>query len=176
MALCIIVLITNYVTGGVREAFCPNALFTKGAVAKSFSPTINLGFVMLQTPCATGVAEAGPIGVDCPNARETKMNIRVSFMGVIAQFTGEKELTLPFNETLTLRGLFEELERRYGPDFSKHIFRTCTTPRLLQTYTRIFINNYLVDERALDKKIPFPPASSSSSEILIYVLFASCGG
>lgn len=104
------------------------------------------------------------------------MNIRVSFMGVIAQFTGEKELTLPFNEMPTLRGLFEELERRYGPKFGTHIFRTCTTPRSLQSYTRIFVNNNLVNDEALDNTIPIPPDPSSSPEILIYVLFAACGG
>jgi hypothetical protein len=131
---------------------------------------------MLQTPSATGVAEAGPIGVDRSNARAAKINILVCFMGVIATLAGEKELALAFDEPPTLRGLFEELERRYGPEFSKHIFRTCTAPRLLQTYTRIFINNYLANDEALDKKIPFPPEPSSSSEVLIYVLFASCGG
>jgi hypothetical protein len=145
-------------------------------VANSVSSTINLGFVMLQTPRATGGGESGLIGLDCSGARETKMSIRVCFMGVIAQFTGEKELALTFNETPTLRGLLDELDRRYGPEFGTHIFRTCAAPRLLQTYTRIFINNYLVDDEALDKKIPFPPEHSSSSEILIYVLFAACGG
>ena len=145
-------------------------------MANSFSPTINLGFVMLKTLCATGVGEWGLIGVDRYNARETKINIRVCFMGVIAQYTGEKELALTFNETPTLRGLLDELDRRYGPEFGTHIFRTCTAPRLLQTYTRIFVNNNLVDDEALDNTIPFPPDSSSSSEILIYVLFAACGG
>jgi len=131
---------------------------------------------MVRTLGATGVVEPGLIGVERAGARDAKMNIRVCFMGVIAKFAGETELALTFDEAPTLRGLFEELERRYVPELGKHIFRNCTAPRLLQTYTRIFVNNNLVDDEALDNTIPFPPDSLSSSEVLIYVLFAACGG
>jgi hypothetical protein len=103
------------------------------------------------------------------------MNLRVSFMGVIASVTGEKDLALAFDETPTLRGLLDELERRYGPEFGVRVWRNAKPPRLLQMCTRIFINGNLVDEKALD--VPLPPSpEEGSSEVLVYLLPAACGG
>jgi hypothetical protein len=104
------------------------------------------------------------------------MNLRVSFMGVIASLTGEKELALAFDETPTLRGLLDELERRYGAEFGARVWRSAKPPRLLQMCTRIFINGNLVDEKALDVTIPDASKDGTSSEVLVYLLPAACGG
>lgn len=104
------------------------------------------------------------------------MNLRVSFMGVIASLTGEKEIALEIGGTPTLRGLLSELEARYGEDFGVRVFRTSTEPRLLQMCTRIFVNGDLVDDRALDQPMPTPSGPGSSPEVLVYLLPAACGG
>ncbi len=104
------------------------------------------------------------------------MNMRVLFMGVIANFTGERELALSFNSAPTVRGLLDELERHYGSEFGARVFRTSSTPRLLQMYTRIFVNGNLVGNEDLDKPVSAAPADKPSSEVLVYLLPAACGG
>ncbi|MCC6608660.1 MAG: MoaD/ThiS family protein [Burkholderiales bacterium] len=102
------------------------------------------------------------------------VTVRVSFMGLIAYVTKEKELALEFAGTPTLRGLLDELERRYGADFGARVFRTSTPPRLLQMCTRIFVNGDLVDDKALDA--PLPAAPGTPPAILVYLLPAATGG
>jgi molybdopterin converting factor small subunit len=104
------------------------------------------------------------------------MNIRVCFMGSIANLTGEKELPLVLHEAPTLRGVLDQLEQRFGPEFGERVFRSANPPRQLQKHTRIFVNRKLVDDEALDESLPPPPDANSSSEILVYLLHASCGG
>ena len=104
------------------------------------------------------------------------MNMRVMFMGVIANFTGDKEVALTFDSAPTLRGLLDELEQRYGPEFGARVFRTSSTPRLLQMYTRIFVNGHLVGAEELDKPVPAAPPGKPSSEVMVYLLPAACGG
>lgn len=104
------------------------------------------------------------------------MNLRVCFMGVIASLTREKELPLQFDEAPTLRGLLDQLEARYGAEFGTRIYRNAKPPRLLQMCTRIFVNGALVDETAMDAPLPSEAPSGESSEVLVYLLPAACGG
>ncbi|MBI4967232.1 MAG: MoaD/ThiS family protein [Rhodospirillales bacterium] len=104
------------------------------------------------------------------------MDLKVSFMGVIAGLTGEKERTFSFEEPPTLRGLLDTLEARYGETFAKRIYRSATQPRLLQLCLRIFVDGNLVDHQALDEPLPPPPADRPNGEILVYLLPASTGG
>lgn len=104
------------------------------------------------------------------------MDARIFFMGVIANFTGERELALAFNKPPTVRGLLDELEQRYGAEFGERVFRTSTTPRLLQTYARIFVNGNLVKAEELDEPLSAAPAGKSSPEVVVYLLPAACGG
>ncbi|MCZ7562905.1 MAG: MoaD/ThiS family protein [Burkholderiales bacterium] len=102
--------------------------------------------------------------------------VHVSFMGLIAYVTKEKELALEFAATPTLRGLLEELERRYGADFGVRVFRTSTPPRRLQMCTRIFVNGNLVDEQALDAPLPLAAEPGAPPKVLVYLLPAATGG
>jgi hypothetical protein len=104
------------------------------------------------------------------------ITLRISFMGVIASFTGGKELTLAFDRDRTLRDLLCDLEQRYGPEFGARIFRCATPPRRLQMGLRLFINKNLIDEAALEQPIPTANDSGSASDVLIYFLPAACGG
>ncbi|HRA77415.1 MAG TPA: MoaD/ThiS family protein [Burkholderiaceae bacterium] len=104
------------------------------------------------------------------------MDVRVSFMGVIANVAREKETTLSFGQTPTLRGLIDALEQRYGPAFGARVYRNSSNPRLLQMCTRIFVNTRLVDDRSLDQPLPLPADARPSTEILVYILPAACGG
>lgn len=122
---------------------------------------------------ARGPSAEPVAGGSAPTA-EAAATVRVSFMGLIAYVTKEKELALEFAATPTLRGLLEELERRYGADFGARVFRTSTPPRLLQMCTRIFVNGDLVDDKALDA--PLPAAHGTPPAILVYLLPAATGG
>lgn len=104
------------------------------------------------------------------------ITLRINFMGVIASFTGGKELTLAFDRDRTLRELLYDLEQRYGPEFGARIFRCATPPRRLQMGLRLFINKNLIDETALEQPIPLANESRSASDVLIYFLPAACGG
>lgn len=104
------------------------------------------------------------------------MNVQIDFMGVIANITRTKKLALDFVDAPTLRELLAELERRYGDEFSARIFRNASAPRRLQMSTRIFINGNVVDDRALEASLPFPPEPGSSAAVLVYFLPAACGG
>ncbi len=106
------------------------------------------------------------------------MSIRVSFMGVLAGVTREKEMTLSCGPEVTLRQVLDLAEQKYGEVFGQRVYRNSNPPRRLQTYTRIFVNGNLVDDGALDK--PLGPAEaaqgSSSAEVLVYVMPAASGG
>jgi molybdopterin converting factor small subunit len=104
------------------------------------------------------------------------VTLRISFMGVIASFTGGKELTLAFDRDRTLRELLCDLEQRYGPEFGARIFRCASPPRRLQMGLRLFINKNLIDETALEQPIPLANENGSASDVLIYFLPAACGG
>ena len=104
------------------------------------------------------------------------MNVQIDFMGVIANITRTKKLALDFDDAPTLRELLNELERRYGDEFSARIYRNASAPRRLQMGTRIFINSNLVDDGALEVSLPSPPESGSSAAIIVYFLPACCGG
>jgi hypothetical protein len=104
------------------------------------------------------------------------ITLRINFMGVIASFTGGKELTLPFDRHRTLRELLNDLEQRYGPEFGARIFRSATPPRRLQMGLRLFINKNLINETALEQPIPLANESGPTSDVLIYFLPAACGG
>lgn len=104
------------------------------------------------------------------------MDLRICFMGVIAHLTGQRELTLRFDEAPTLRHLLHELEDRFGPEFGSRLFRSATPPRLLQMCTRIFVNGQLVDDAALDAPVSSAADDASSTEVLVYLLPAACGG
>jgi molybdopterin converting factor small subunit len=106
------------------------------------------------------------------------MSVRVSFMGVIANVTGQKELTLASEPGVTLRQVLESLEEQYGEEFGRRLFRTSNPPRRLQMHTRIFVNRQLVEDGALDDPLPFAgdAAVPASSEVLIYLMPAACGG
>ncbi|HET8577127.1 MAG TPA: MoaD/ThiS family protein [Methylomirabilota bacterium] len=103
------------------------------------------------------------------------MTIRVLFMGVIAKITGQRDLLLPAEPTVTLRGVLDRLEARYGPEFSHRVFRSDTPPRPLQTHTRIFLNGNVVDESMLDQPLS-SGGEPGSAEVLIYLLPAASGG
>ncbi len=104
------------------------------------------------------------------------MDLKVSFMGVIAGLTGEKERTFSFDKPPTLRALLDALESRYGETFAKRIYRSNVQPRLLQLCLRVFVDNNLVDHQALDEPLPPPPADRANGEVLVYILPASTGG
>ena len=102
------------------------------------------------------------------------MSIRVLFMGVIANVTGQKDLLLPLESGVTLRAVLDRLEERYGPEFSQRVFRSPTPPRQLQMHTRIFVNGSLASDETLDA--PLPAAEPAASEVLIYLMPAASGG
>ncbi len=104
------------------------------------------------------------------------MNVQIGFMGVIADIAKTKKLALDFDGAPTLSELLDELERRYGDEFTNRIYRNAVTPRRLQTGTRIFINNKAVDDAALATALPQPAEPGASASILVYFLPASCGG
>ncbi len=104
------------------------------------------------------------------------MNVQIDFMGVIADITGTKKLALDFDAAPTLSGLLDELETRYGDEFTTRMYRNASTPRRLQTGMRIFINGTAVDDRALEASLPEPSAPGASASILVYFLPACCGG
>lgn len=104
------------------------------------------------------------------------MDVKVSFMGVIANVVGEKETVASFPQAPTLRGLIDVLEQRYGPEFGARVYRNSSSPRLLQMCTRIFVNSRLVDDGSLDQPLPLPAGAGASTEILVYILPAACGG
>lgn len=104
------------------------------------------------------------------------MNVQIDFMGVIANITRTRKLGLDFDDAPTLRELLDELEHRYGDEFSARIYRNASAPRRLQTSTRIFINGNLADDSALEALLPSPPEPGASAAILVYFLPAACGG
>jgi len=104
------------------------------------------------------------------------VDLRVSFMGMITSFTGVKELALELPETATLRELLDDLEQRYGPEFGKRVYRNARPPRPLQMCTRIFINEIIVGDEALDEAIPLPEDGGPHPEVLVYILPAATGG
>lgn len=116
-----------------------------------------------------------PDGGDEP-AQAASITLHIRFMGVIASFTGGKDLTLEFGRDRTLRELLCDLEQRYGAEFGARIFRCATPPRRLQMGLRLFVNKKLIDETALDHPIPLSNDSGSASDVLIYFLPAACGG
>jgi len=127
------------------------------------------------------MTQAGMINVASDGAeRHPKSNstqhLRILFMGVIANITGERELTLTIDPSRTLRDLLYSLEQRFGPEFGVRVFRNSTPPRRLQMGMRIFINKNLIDERALDQPVSMITEQQQSAEILIYFLPAACGG
>ena len=101
------------------------------------------------------------------------MDLRISFMGVIASVTGMKHLALSVEGTPTLRMVIDQLEHRFGTEFGKRVYRNSSPPRQLQLCTRIFVNRELVGESALDEALT---PVGDSPEILIYLLPAVCGG
>ncbi len=102
------------------------------------------------------------------------MNVRIKFMGVLADVTRTRQQTLEFGTMPTLRALLTALEERYGNEFGVRIFRSASAPRLLQMATRIFVNGNIVADPALDE--PLSKDETSSPEILVYFLPAACGG
>lgn len=104
------------------------------------------------------------------------MDVRIRFMGVIADIAQTKQQTLAFDQVPTLRALLVELERQHGPDFGSRIFRSSTAPRMLQMCTRIFLNKNIVDNRALDETLPVSDDAAATPEVLVYFLPAVCGG
>lgn len=128
---------------------------------------------------SAGKAEAGLAvapGQERTRSADAAVTVRVSFMGLIAYVTKARELELGFPATPTLRGLLEELERRYGADFGARVFRTATAPRRLQMCLRIFVNGEVVDDAALDAPLPAPAGAGASPAILVYLLPAATGG
>lgn len=103
-------------------------------------------------------------------AEEAQMAIQVSFMGVLASVTSEKQRHMRAEAGITLRQLLERLEAHYGEDFGRRVFRAQTSPRPLQTHTRIFVNGRMITTVELDRALEEGP------EVLIYVLPASTGG
>lgn len=127
------------------------------------------------------MTQAGMINVASDGAERhpdsnSSQRLRILFMGVIANITGERELTLSVDPSRTLRDLLYSLEQRFGPEFGVRVFRNSTPPRRLQMGMRIFINKNLIDERALDQPVSMITEQQQSAEILIYFLPAACGG
>lgn len=104
------------------------------------------------------------------------MRTRVSFMGVIARLTGEREVVLDFDQPPTLRALLLRLEERYGKEFGTRVFRNADPPRRLQMCMRIFVNSNVVPDSALDEILPGPTNDDTSADVLVYLLPAACGG
>ena len=130
-------------------------------------------------PVVERVTADGNGGTGSSSARASggaTVTVNVEFMGIIADLAGCKAVSLPFAEVPTLREMFAELERRYGPDFAARIYRTAEAPRRLQMCARIFVNNALVDDSNLDLPIPVVADRPSSSEVLVFILPAACGG
>lgn len=127
------------------------------------------------------MTQAGMINVASDGAERhpesnSTQHLRILFMGVIANITGERELTLSVDPSRTLRDLLYSLEQRFGPEFGVRVFRNLEPPRRLQMGMRIFINKNLIDERALDQPVSKITEQQQSAEILIYFLPAACGG
>lgn len=104
------------------------------------------------------------------------MSIRVTFMGVIATVTREKDCVLPSRASLTVRDVLDGLEARYGAEFGRRVFRSETPPRPLQMHTRVFVNGQLVDDAALDQPLTAAGDEPGASDVLIYLLPAATGG
>ena len=108
--------------------------------------------------------------------KEDIVNLRVSFMGITSSLTGTRELALQIPDTITLRGLLDDLEQRYGPEFGQRVYRNAKPPRLLQMCTRIFINGNMVDDSALDEILPPPEDGGEYPDVLVFILPAATGG
>ena len=107
-----------------------------------------------------------------------EVSVRVSFMGVIAHVTKEKELTLTCRKDVTLREVLDLAERKYGPEFGRRLYSNSTPPRRLQMHTRIFINGNLVDNGCLDEAVPMAAdgPAASPAQVLVYLMPAASGG
>ncbi len=81
------------------------------------------------------------------------MAVQVTFTGVFASRTGEKQCRMQVEAGATLRRLLEQFEARYGEKFGRCVFRTSTPPRPLQTHTRIVVNNGLTANSELDQAL-----------------------
>ncbi|MFQ5848014.1 MAG: MoaD/ThiS family protein [Candidatus Methylomirabilales bacterium] len=104
------------------------------------------------------------------------MTIRVSFMGVMRTVTRETDVGLSAAPGVTLREVLDSLERRYGPEFGRRVFRSQVPPRPLQMHTRIFVNGNLTDEEKLDEPLPVDGGEAGCPEVLIYLMPAATGG
>jgi hypothetical protein len=123
-----------------------------------------------------GTMNVASDGTERHASPNSSQRLHIVFMGVIATITGERELTLAFDQSQTLRDLLYSLEQRFGPEFGARVFRNATPPRRLQMGMRIFINKNLIDERVLDQPVSMITEQQQSAEILIYFLPAACGG
>ncbi len=105
-------------------------------------------------------------------------SVRLSFMGVIAQVTKEKELSLACRRGVTLREVLDRAEEKYGPDFGRRLYSNSSPPRRLQMHTRIFINGNLVDNGCLDEALPMAgdDPAASPAQVLVYLMPAASGG
>ncbi len=96
------------------------------------------------------------------------MNVKVKFLGIIRDITKGSELELQMPEGATIRGLLQELNRKYGQDFADRVLDDHLGVR---TYVKLFLNNYEVTD--LDTEII---ADGPAANALLYVMPGSTGG
>ncbi len=65
------------------------------------------------------------------------INIKVSFLSLLADITGFKDIIMPINENSTIKDVLSSLILNYGSDFEKFILRS---PDNLNKYVILGLN------------------------------------
>ena len=94
--------------------------------------------------------------------------VTIKLFGMLGAMAGTRDLQLELAEPAHLRDALDALEARFGPDFRRRIMRT---PRALQTYVRVFVNETEVTD--LDTVLQI---NGSPTEVSLMLLPAAEGG
>ena len=91
-----------------------------------------------------------------------RVQASVKLFGRLGQQMGERSFSIEIDEGVCLKTLLELLEQRFGEEFSEAIYRE---PGVLQTYTRIFLNDEPISD--LSTRVTAPDGTAEVGLILL---------
>lgn len=94
--------------------------------------------------------------------------VRVKFLGFLERVAGHRETTVEVDEGATVLDLVQTLADRYGSRFSSSVFHS---PRRVQTYLRVFVN-----EEQVELNDPVIQDTRGAAEVRLLVLPGLEGG